>query len=53
LGDPVLDFLIEDTKKTGGWKYPKLEELELYQRRRGLSLKMLDHIEVREINCVF
>lgn len=32
-------------------KYPKLEKLELYQEKRGLSLDMLDKIEVQEIVC--
>ena len=49
LGAPLLDFLVEETKKIGGWKYPKLEELELYQEQRGLSLEMLNQIE--EIVC--
>ena len=51
LGAPLLDFLVEETKKIDGWKYPRLEELELFQSRRGLSLDMLDQIEVRELVC--
>ena len=48
---PLLDFLVEDTKGLDGWKYPKLNELLFYQDNRGLSLKMLEEIEVRELVC--
>ena len=51
LHAPLLDFLVEDAKRIDAWKYPKLEELEKYQRIRGLNLKMLDRIEVRELVC--
>jgi len=51
LHAPLLDFLVEDTKRIDAWKYPKLEELEKYQRIRGLDLKILDRIEVRELVC--
>ena len=51
LGAPLLDFLIEDTEKIGRQKYPKLEELELYQRRRGLNLEMLEQSKAQEITC--
>ena len=51
LQAPLLDFRMEDTKRTDSWKYPKLEELEKYQRYRGLNLEMLDRIEVRELVC--
>ena len=50
-GAPLLDFLIHDTRKLEGWKYPKLEELEKYQANRGLNLGMLEEIEVRELVC--
>ena len=30
-GSPLLDFLIHDTRKPEGWKFPKLEQLEKYQ----------------------
>ena len=30
LGAPLLDFLIEETKKIDGWKFLRLEELEIY-----------------------
>ena len=50
-GAPLLDFLIHDTRKLKGWKYPKLEELEKYQANRGLNLSMLNEIEVRELVC--
>ena len=48
---PLLDFLVEDTKRNDAWKYPKLEELEKYQKFRGLNLSMLDRIETRELVC--
>ena len=51
LHAPLLDFLVEDTKRIDAWKCPKLEELERYQRIRGLDLKLLDRIEVRELVC--
>ena len=51
LHAPLLDFLVEDAKRIDAWKYPKLEELGKYQRIRGLNLKMLDRIEVRELVC--
>jgi hypothetical protein len=37
---PLLDYLVENSKKTDGWKYPRLEELEYYQANRGLSVEM-------------
>ena len=48
---PLLDFLVEDTKRSDAWKYPKLEELEKYQKFRGLNLSMLERIETRELVC--
>jgi len=48
---PLLDFLVEDAKGVEGWRYPKLDDLKLYQAERGLNLKMLDRIEVRELVC--
>ena len=35
---PLLDFLVEDTRSLDGWKYSRLEELEL---------EMLNKIEVQ------
>ena len=51
LHAPLLDFLVEDTKRIDAWKYPKLEELEKYQKFRGLNLSMLERIETRELVC--
>jgi len=51
LHAPLLDFLVEDAKRIDAWRYPKLEELEKYQRIRGLNMKMLERIEVRELVC--
>ena len=50
-GAPLLDHLVHDTRKLKGWKYPKLKDLEKYQSNRGLSLGMLEEIEVRELVC--
>ena len=51
MGAPLLDFLIKDCKKIDGWKFPRLEEIEIYQERRGLTLEMLNQIKVQEIVC--
>ena len=51
LGAPLLDFFIEELKSIDGWKYLRIEELELYQEHRRLSFEMLNQIEVREIVC--
>ena len=48
---PLLDYLVECTRKVGGWKYPKMEDLRFYQENRGLNLEMLKQIEVRELVC--
>ena len=50
-GALLLDHLVHDTRKLEGWKYPKLKDLEKYQSNRGLSLGMLEEIEVRELVC--
>ena len=48
---PLLDYLVHDTRKLEGWKYPKLEDLEKYQSNRGLSLGIMKEIEVKELVC--
>ena len=49
---PLLDYLVHDTRRLEGLKYPKLEDLESGdQSNRGLSLGMLKEIEVRELVC--
>ena len=48
---PLLDYLVESSKKVVGWKYPRMEELEYYQANRGLSLEMLKQVEVKELVC--
>ena len=48
---PLLDYLVEDVKRVDGWKYPRLEDLEFYQKNRGLNLEMLKQIEVKELVC--
>ena len=47
----MLDYMVHDTSKPEGWKYPKLKDLENYQSNRGLNLGMLKEIEVRELVC--
>ena len=48
---PLLDYLVHDTRRPEGWKYPKLKDLESYQSNQGLNLGMLKEIEVRELVC--
>ena len=48
---PLLDYLVHDTRKLEGWKYPKLKDLEKYQSNRGLSLGIMKEIEVKELVC--
>ena len=43
---PLLDYLVEDSKKIDGWKYPRLEDLEFYHANRGLNLEILKQVEV-------
>ena len=38
-----------DLKEISGWKYPKLEAVEDYQKHRGLNRKLLKSVEVKEI----
>ena len=49
LGAPLIDFLAVDLKEISGWKYPKLEAVEDYQKHRGLNRKLLKSVEVKEI----
>ena len=42
---------MEDVKRVDGWKYPRLEDLEFYQKNRGLNLEMLKQIEDKELVC--
>ena len=51
VGAPLLDYLVENSRNSEGWKYPKLEDLTYYQANRGLSLEMLKQVEVRELVC--
>lgn len=48
---PLLDFMVEEVKKKDGSKYPKLEDLQDYQLHRGLSLEMMEKVEVKELVC--
>ena len=48
-GAPILDFLSVSMEKMECWKYPSISEIRFYQENRGLSLKMLQEVQVREI----
>ena len=45
----LIDFLAVDLKEISGWKYPKLDAVEDYQKHRGLNRKLLNSVEVKEI----
>ena len=48
-GAPLLDFLAVSMDKMECWQYPSKSEINSYQRNRGLSLNMLQEIEVKEV----
>ena len=49
-GSSVLDFLAVSRERQGTWSILPREEISAYQQNRGLSYKMLDEIQVKEIN---
>ena len=49
-GSSVLDFLAVSWERQGTWSILPREEISAYQQNRGLSYKMLDEIQVKEIN---
>ena len=51
VGAPLLDYLEQDISNSEGWMFPKLEDLRSFQAHRGLSWKMKDEVEVRELIC--
>ena len=51
VGAPLLDYLENDISNSEGWKFPKVEDLRSFQSHRGLSWKMKDEVEVRELVC--
>ena len=44
-----MEYLAVYQEKMDAWKYPTREEVNLFERARGLSMKMLDEVEVRVI----
>ena len=48
-GAPLLEYLAVYQERMDAWKYPTREEVNLFERARGLSMKMLDEVEVRVI----
>ena len=44
-----MEYLAVYQEKMDAWKYPTCEEVNLFERARGLSMKMLDEVEVRVI----
>ena len=51
VGAPLLDYLEDDISKSEGWMFPKLEDLQSFQDHRGLSWRMKEEVEVRELIC--
>ena len=48
-GAPLIDFLATTMQRCDDWKYPHREQIEFIQRNRGLTLDILEQVEVREI----
>ena len=48
-GAPLVDFLAATMQRCDDWKYPHREQIEFIQRNRGLTLDILEQVEVREI----
>ena len=48
-GAPLLEYLAVYQEKMDSWKYPAREEVNMFERGRGLSLKMIQEVEVQEI----
>ena len=48
-GAPLLEYLAVYQERMDAWKYPTREEVNLFERGRGLSMKMLEEVEVRVI----
>jgi hypothetical protein len=51
MGAPLLDYLEDDISKSEGWMFPRIEDLQGFQDHRGLSWKMKEEVEVRELVC--
>ena len=48
-GTPLLEYLAVYQEKMDSWKYPSREEINIFKRGRGLSLKMIQEVEVQEV----
>ena len=48
-GAPLIDFLATTMQRCDDWKYPHREQIEFIQHNRGLTLDILEQVEVREI----
>ena len=48
-GAPLLEYLSVYQEAMDAWKYPTREEISDFRRNRGLSLRMISEITVREI----
>ena len=48
-GALILDFLSVQMEKSEDWKYPPRDTITFFQNERGLSYKLLNQVEVREI----
>ena len=46
---PLLDYLTVETEGLTGWKYPKLQDLRVFQQKIGLTYSVLEDVEVREV----
>ena len=54
LGVPLLDFLAVDSKRPDSYKYPSQDEIQLFQKNRGIDLLSMKpdgstEVEVREL----
>ena len=48
-GAPLLEFLAVYQEEMDAWKYPTREEINLFQRSRGLAYTMMEEVQVKVI----
>ena len=48
-GAPLIDFLAAHMQRSDDWKIPSRGEIEEYRKNRGLSMLMLEQVQVKEI----
>ena len=48
-GIPILDIIRAQLEKSDSWKFPSKSTLDLWSSSRGMSLDMLNIVEVKEI----